>query len=238
MAEDIQENLKTYKLQLQQVEASLTTDAENEDLLKLKKDLQEVIDLTTELIVGKLTAAADGDEGHHDGVGEGEAIVSEHSWSVGDKCSALYSQDGMYYEALIDEILDDGTCTITFDDYGNTDVTQISSLKPADPSQSLDRQADNKPKSKKDLAVQQREYKRKKAQKKALRMKMLEEEREQEKSKWQSFNAKTFSKTNKGRVKKSIFATPDGDKGKVGVGTCGVGGKPMTAYQHQEKWKK
>lgn len=48
----------------------------------------------------------------------------------------------------------------------------------------------------------------------------------------------TFSKTNKGRVKKSIFATPDGDKGKVGVGTCGVGGKPMTAFQHQEKWKK
>ena len=48
----------------------------------------------------------------------------------------------------------------------------------------------------------------------------------------------TFSKTNKGKVKRSIFATPDAVNGRVGVGTCGVGGKPMTEYTHQEKWTK
>ena len=32
-----------------------------------------------------------------------------------------------YYEATIDEILDDGSCTVTFDSYGNTDVTQVTS---------------------------------------------------------------------------------------------------------------
>ena len=48
----------------------------------------------------------------------------------------------------------------------------------------------------------------------------------------------TFSKTNKGKVKKSIFATPDHVNGKIGVGTCGISGKPMTKYTHQEKWKK
>ena len=47
-----------------------------------------------------------------------------------------------------------------------------------------------------------------------------------------------FAKSNKGRVKKSIFATPDTVQGRVGVGTCGVGGKPMTNYDHQVKWKK
>ncbi|KAL8605997.1 hypothetical protein ACOMHN_040496 [Nucella lapillus] len=66
----------------------------------------------------------------------------------------------------------------------------------------------------------------------------MEEERETEKNKWLDFNAKTFSKMSKGKVKKSIFATPDGVSGRVGVGTCGVSGKPMTAYQMQEKWKK
>ncbi|KAL8578888.1 hypothetical protein ACOMHN_001850 [Nucella lapillus] len=77
-----------------------------------------------------------------------------------------------------------------------------------------------------------------KSQKKAQRLKQMEEERETEKNKWLDFNAKTFSKTSKGKVKKSIFATPDGMSGRVGVGTCGLSGKPMTAYQMQEKWKK
>jgi len=66
----------------------------------------------------------------------------------------------------------------------------------------------------------------------------LAEEHETDKNKWLTFNAKTFSKTQKGKVKKSIFATPDSVTGKVGVGTCGLGGKGMTSYQHQEKWKK
>lgn len=52
------------------------------------------------------------------------------------------------------------------------------------------------------------------------------------------YTFQVFSKTNKGRVKKSIFATPDSVTGRVGVGTCGVSGRPMTAYQMQEKWKK
>lgn len=46
-------------------------------------------------------------------------------------------------------------------------------------------------------------------------------------------------KTKKGGiVKKSIFATPDGPGGKVGVGTCGISGRPMTEYMQAEKRKK
>lgn len=30
-----------------------------------------------------------------------------------------------YYEAVIDEILEDGSCTVTFEEYGNTDVTEV-----------------------------------------------------------------------------------------------------------------
>lgn len=42
----------------------------------------------------------------------------------------------------------------------------------------------------------------------------------------------------KGVTKKSIFATPDAANGRVGIGTCGIGGKPMTEYTHAEKWRK
>ena len=45
------DDLETYKAQLEQVQAALTTDPDNEDLLKLQKDLEEVINLTLELAV-------------------------------------------------------------------------------------------------------------------------------------------------------------------------------------------
>lgn len=39
-------------------------------------------------------------------------------------------------------------------------------------------------------------------------------------------------------VKKSIFASPDSVTGRVGIGTCGVSGLPMTEYSQAEKRKK
>lgn len=39
------------------------------------------------------------------------------------------------------------------------------------------------------------------------------------------------TKGKKGFTKKSIFASPDVTDGKVGVGTCGVGGQPMTKFK-------
>lgn len=46
------------------------------------------------------------------------------------------------------------------------------------------------------------------------------------------------STVKKGVVKKSIFASPDNVNGRVGIGTCGIGGKPMTEYTTADKWKK
>ncbi|GAB1610887.1 survival of motor neuron-related-splicing factor 30-like [Argonauta hians] len=238
--------LNLYKSQLQQVEASLTSDPENSDLLKLKKDLLEVIELTLQLLnIGPASGSSNAEEGTGEQASSNDTETPQAvqtTWRAGDVCQALWSVDGQYYEAKIDEILPDGTCTVTFDGYGNTDITQASLLKPseADADQSLEGLGPEakRLKSKKDLIAEEREKKRKKAQKKAQRMKQLEEERETEKNKWLDFNAKTFSKTNKGKVKRSIFASPDNINGRVGIGTCGTGGKPMTEYHPQEKWKK
>jgi len=115
-------------------------------------------------------------------------------------------------------------------------LLQLTSIKPCD--NTGDGPASKKPKTKRDKIADEREYKRKKNQKKAQRRKELEEEREGEKNKWLDFNAKVFSKTSKGKVKKSIFASPEAVGGRVGVGTCGQSGQPMTKFSGMEKWKK
>lgn len=52
------------------------------------------------------------------------------------------------------------------------------------------------------MIAQQREYKKKKALKKAQRIKELEQEREDQKVKWQQFNNRAYSKNKKGQVGK------------------------------------
>lgn len=54
------------------------------------------------------------------------------------------------------------------------------------------------------MIAQQREYKKKKALKKAQRIKELEQEREDQKVKWQQFNNRAYSKNKKGQVSKSL----------------------------------
>ncbi|XP_064653163.1 survival of motor neuron-related-splicing factor 30-like [Lineus longissimus] len=239
------DELAAYKSQLQQVEAALTTDPDNEELLKLKTDLLEVLQLTKELVSVQSTTT-DASSSSKDGEDwlSGVPIVTEApapKWKVGDKCLSYYAEDGGMYEATIDEILEDGSCTVTYDGYDITEVTQMAFLQQIENSnkRAADGEGDTRPTKmkKKDIQIAQREYKRKKNQKKAQRQKQMEEERETEKNKWLSFTTKV-AKSGKGHVKKSIFATPEAATGRVGVGTCGVSGKPMTEYSHQQKWKK
>ena len=57
------------------------------------------------------------------------------------------------------------------------------------------------------MIAQQREYKKKKALKKAQRIKELEQEREDQKVKWQQFNNRAYSKNKKGQVSESFHHT-------------------------------
>lgn len=49
---------------------------------------------------------------------------------MGDKCLAPWSQDGQYYEAVIEEIHADGKVSIGFSEYSQGDITEVSKLKP------------------------------------------------------------------------------------------------------------
>ncbi|XP_060942952.1 survival of motor neuron-related-splicing factor 30 [Limanda limanda] len=230
MSDDLAKQLSSYKAQLQQVEVALSTDQENEDLLKLQKDLQEVIDLTSDLLTAQPSDGASTTNGS-------DAVPVKHSWKVGNRCMAQWSQDGQVYEAEIEEIdRENGTAAVTFSGYGNAEVIPLQNLKPSEEGKRSDEDGNMKPKSRKEQIADQREYKKKKAQKKVLRMKELEQEREEQKSKWQTFNNKAYNKNKKGQVKRSIFASPESVNGKVGVGTCGIADKPMTQYNDTSKY--
>ncbi|KAM7292425.1 survival of motor neuron-related-splicing factor 30 [Ixodes scapularis] len=246
-ADDAAASLQNYQIQLQQVEAALTNDPDDKDLLKLKEDLLEVISLTLNLISSSgADTASSSPPGKSDYAGSQKHAAAESSstqdadnvgWFPGDKCLALW-KDGQYYDATIEDIIGEGQATVTFTAYGNTIVSKLSQLKAHSNKRSMNNVIEGGPKTKKQLLLAEREYKKKKAQKKAVRQKQMEEEREKEKNKWQEFNTKAFNKNKKGQVKKSIFASPDNVNGRVGVGTCGIGGRPMTEFHHQEKWRK
>ncbi|XP_063700225.1 survival of motor neuron-related-splicing factor 30 [Culicoides brevitarsis] len=230
-------DLNNYQMQLQQVKAALSTDPDNEELLKLKSDLEEVIELTKDLIRAqneeqkKSYIAPAGSSGYDGSYYERQKASETPTkyWKVGDKCQAKWT-DGQYHDATIEAITDDGQVNIIFDNYQNRGETTLKDLR--------ERKVRNEvfqTNSNKRVRPNQKEYLKKKKQKKLERLKGIEESREQEKNKWLSFAAKT-SKKNPGT--KSIFASPDSVTGRVGIGTCGISGKGMTKYVEGEKYRK
>ena len=137
-----------------------------------------------------------------------------------------------YYEAVIEEVTTDGEVSVKFKGYHHTTVTMLSSLKLS--TQGITGSSTHK--NKKEELLKQREYLKKKKAKKAERFKKMDEQREEEKSKWQNFSSKAFGK--KGFVKKSIFKTPENAQGRVGIGTCGVSGQKMTTYSSANKYRR
>ncbi|KPU79118.1 uncharacterized protein Dana_GF27062, isoform B [Drosophila ananassae] len=228
-----------------QVEAALQTDPQNEELLKLKSDLGEVITLTRDLIQTQLeeqqkssyvepssTKAASSN--YFDEIEaallEAEKIVSAAKvWKIGDKCQAKWKEDRQYYDATIEDISVGGEVYVIFDAYQNRSTTTLKELR-----ERISR-SEVFPSNKRHRP-NQKEYLKKRKQKKQQRFKDLEEERESDKNKWLHFTSKNQKK--QGMKVKSIFASPDNVSGRVGIGTCGTAGKGMTDFTVGEKYRK
>ncbi|XP_072944021.1 survival of motor neuron-related-splicing factor 30 [Epargyreus clarus] len=236
------DDLRNYKLQLQQVEAALLTDPDNEELLKLKADLEEVIELTQDLIktqegdskFNNVHSSSNDDDVTASLLAAEGGDVQESStskWHIGDKCLAKWRADGMFYDAVVEEIGDD-ILKVKFDGYTTLEVVSMHDVKAVGNGQKRPLSGDEGKHGK----GYNREYLKKKKQKKQQRFKQIEEERESEKNKWLNFHSKASKKA--GVRSKSIFASPDNLSGRVGIGTCGISGKPMTEYTPGEKWKK
>jgi len=234
-------DLASYQLQLQQVEAALLADPESGELLKLKDDLEQVIELTKELIAAQEPVAIK-EEDVQPPPDLPQPIAAASSfpdaqqpvkhWQVGEQCRALWPKDGSYYEADITEITTDNEVVVTF----HSNKAQVTTTLAALQLSKLGYTGSATSLNKKEQLAKQREYLKKKKAKKAERFRLMDQARENDKNKWQSFSSKAFGK--KGFVKKSIFKTPENNSGRVGVGTCGVGGQSMTTYTVASKYRR
>ncbi|KAI4812694.1 hypothetical protein KUCAC02_024062 [Chaenocephalus aceratus] len=166
-------------------------------LLKLQKDLQEVIDLTTDLLTSQPAESTST-------TNSSVTVPVKQRWKVGDNCLAVWNRDGQTYEAEIEEIdRENGTAAVTFAGYGNAEVIPLQNLKPSEDGK---RNADDgKSKSKKEQIADQREYKKKKAQKKVLRMKELETEREEQSQSGRISTTKPTQRTRKDRSREAYL---------------------------------
>jgi survival-of-motor-neuron-related-splicing factor 30 len=267
--EDQESQLQTYKEQFEQIEEALKQDPSNEELLKLKGDLVEVINLTEDLlklkgtnvatstasnsVSAKQSAAQPPSPPQHQlqsrsSSGTSVAVSNTPSkvngiFTSGSRCLAKYSEDGLWYEAVIDSLPTDkeDKYLITFVDYDTqTYVTadDLAPLKDGSKKRKEKRQdADGDdssdfviPKSLKILPtdseeVRQSKRKRQHAIKSNQRLKRLEEEKNTRKSAWQEFTQKGVKKSVTAPRRESIFRSPDTVEGKVGVTGSG---KPLT----------
>jgi hypothetical protein len=103
--------------QLAQVEAAIAQDPGNREWTTLRNDLLEVIELTGELGQIKSTENAPARE------------VELRTYSVGEKCQAIFEMDGSWYNAKIVALAEDGYF-VTFLGYGNTAQVEFNEVRP------------------------------------------------------------------------------------------------------------
>ncbi|KAF8357672.1 smr-1 [Pristionchus pacificus] len=191
------DELANYKLQLQQVEAALLGEPNNDELIKLKSDLEEVIALQEELVeeAGGSDPTSSQDRSH------------ERLWKVGDRVLAP-STNGQHYPAVIDGISGE-TIAVTFVGNGLKTMTRRAELKDA-PMEAkktyiFDKETGQKQYNKKNEWQAEKERRKLRAQKKEMKKKELDGAKEGEKNKWHSFNSKALNKGMKGM--KRVAAT-------------------------------
>ncbi|GMS88475.1 hypothetical protein PENTCL1PPCAC_10650, partial [Pristionchus entomophagus] len=190
------DELASYKLQLQQVEAALLGEPDNEELIKLKSDLEEVITLQEELVE---------EAGGSDPTSSQAASSKAHErlWKVGDRVLAP-STNGQHYPAVIDGISGE-TIAVTFVGNGLKTMTRRAELKDAPmeakKSYIFDKETGTggqKQYNKKNEWQAEKERRKMRAQKKEIKKKELDGAKESEKNKWHSWNSKATNKGIKG----------------------------------------
>lgn len=243
-------NLEAYKIQLQQVEAAITAEPDNESLLKLKVDLEEVISITEDLMNAsdeedEKAKGIDDDKASSDAEDLVKKFLASSSlpqapsvlkkWKVGEKCMAIWSKNKQYYEAVIDGI-SEGKAVVTFSGYNVTEVNKLDLLKTLTelpPKKYVfDSTAKMKAMKNKSQWRVEKEKRKQKALKRVQKLRQIEEQKEQEKHQWKDFNRKALAKSFRGVKKASIFSTTERSGSKVGIGNSG---KPMTHFHRQDR---
>merc|ERR1712168_601639 len=122
--------LESYEIQLEQVDLALSQDLENEELLALKEDLLQVINLTKQLESEQKEQVKQKAQQKSDKQTT-ESDKLKATYLPGQSCLAPWSKDGHYYRCVIDELLPGSTTVaVTFSDYNEKDLCKLEDLLP------------------------------------------------------------------------------------------------------------
>ncbi|OMH86292.1 Survival of motor neuron-related-splicing factor 30 [Zancudomyces culisetae] len=138
------EEVILYKNQIKEIEIALEADPENEGLVKLKNEIQDLLELSclleskdsnnSQTNVNYNVAATDSSYKTN------SELTNSVNWKIGDDCYSKYSEDGKYYAAKIVDALPGNRFKVTFVGYGNSESVSSSLLHPITISQQqLDR---------------------------------------------------------------------------------------------------
>jgi len=216
------EELETYQVQLQQVEAALANDPDNDGLKDLHKELRELISLTEQALAQQGAATSSSAAGSSNKKQNAQS-TSALQWKAGDECLAKYSSDGQWYPARIASVggsVGGGVYTIVFKGYNTTELVSSSSIKalPANYQASSNpylSSTNNKRKLTK-VEEEERERKKKKNEKKLEVRAQKAKEQNEKQATWKKFAKKSEKKGIHiaGVAGTSIFKTPDNPLGK------------------------
>ncbi|KAH8551593.1 hypothetical protein BGW37DRAFT_513338 [Umbelopsis sp. PMI_123] len=224
-----------YRYQLEQIEASLESDPENSELLKLKNDLVELIALTAQfenvqsparstVATPTKTQEKPKEEETPSSTKTTTTTTLYQQYSVGQEVMAKYHGDGKYYKAKISNVGGSGVVySVIFAGYQDVEIVKAEDIKPIE----------NKNKNKRPAAnVESAENVKKQPQAKKPKKPAAVEVK---KNAWLNFANKSEKKKKTSAIpinKKSMFKTPDNPEGKVGVIGSGRG---MTEFQQRGK---
>uniref|UniRef100_A0A1D1YYV2 Survival of motor neuron-related-splicing factor 30 n=1 Tax=Anthurium amnicola TaxID=1678845 RepID=A0A1D1YYV2_9ARAE len=141
--EELASNLSTYKGQLRQVRKLLSDDPGNSEYADMEKELEEVINLTEELLAAAKQAELSGLPSKSDADASPSQLLSDmsqmnpglnmhsesHEFSIGTKVQAVWSEDGEWYDATIEALTPNGYY-VSYDGWGNKEEVDPGNMRP------------------------------------------------------------------------------------------------------------
>ncbi|TIB83107.1 hypothetical protein E3Q06_03052, partial [Wallemia mellicola] len=224
------EEISQYELQLEQVKETLTADPTNAELIGLKDELSNLIDLLKASTAPAQTAPSTSEQPPQS---KGKDSKDVKIFKAGEDIMAKYN-DGKFYPAIVKAVSGIHpkiVYTINFRGYEGTQQVQPNQIKAMDPHTKISLTNKRQRDSQKSLTSiedeKERERKRKKSERKAEAREQKNSEMNNKQNNWQKFAKKANKKGIHiaGSEGRSIFKTPDNPYGRVGVTGSG---KPMT----------
>lgn len=141
--EELASNLSTYKEQLQQVKMLLADDPGNSEYADMAKELEEVIALTEELLAttkqnGSSAGATPSSAALHDQEGSSHNKMEQmnapnqhQKFPIGTKVQAVWSEDGEWYDAIIEAHTPIGYY-VSYNEWGNKEEVDPDNVRPVE----------------------------------------------------------------------------------------------------------